>query len=539
MKKIITLLALVLVTSGIFAQGNLTVNSGGSLTVSEISSLTAVGDLTINSGGSLTVAHTGSIVQTQDAVTVTNNGTIEVQTITPAMAEKSFMIIGSPMTSETRAGVYGASYIVRNHDTSLFVPNTAVQTSFPGANNFADETGNNWVEHAGGLNPGEGYMVFPQPNGTSSGTYTQTHSLGTLNTGVINFALVFNGTENDSPNMLANPYPSAIDLDQFFIVNPDISAVFFWEHLTGLSVTYPGYNGSNFDMGDISLFSQALSSGVASANGGDVPVKYISTGQGFGVKATAAGTAVFNNSMRVADKNDTYRSNNSVEKDRLWMNVYNDSYGLGSTALIGFTENTSDEFSSSEDIDRLPTPVSLYSELETGEELVVNALDTFEFSDAFYLSFSTQIKEVQDYRISIQDLDGINLENATVYLIDSFTGSVTNLTEGDYTFESVEATYSKRFKVEFQNGALGINDSNLDAVSLYPNPTKDVITIVSPQTIVTSAKVFDIRGRIISEVDFSNQGSYQIDLSAMEAAIYFIDITTESGTVNKRVIKKN
>ncbi len=46
MKKIIILLALVLVTSGIFAQGNLTVNSGGSLTVSETSYLTAAGNLT-------------------------------------------------------------------------------------------------------------------------------------------------------------------------------------------------------------------------------------------------------------------------------------------------------------------------------------------------------------------------------------------------------------------------------------------------------------------------------------------------------------
>ena len=537
MKNIVTLLALVLVTSGIFAQGNLTVNSGGSLTISEISSLTAVGDLTINSGGSLTVAHTGSVVQTQDAVTVTNNGTIEVQTITPAMAEKSFMIIGSPMTSETRAGVYGASYIVRNHDTSLFVPNTAVQTSFPGANNFADETGNNWVEHAGGLNPGEGYMVFPQPNGTSSGTYTQTHSLGTLNTGVINFALVFNGTENDSPNMLANPYPSAIDLDQFFIVNPDISAVFFWEHLTGLSVTYPGYNALNFSMADISMYQKGV--GGLPAGSAATPTKYISTGQGFGVKATAAGTAVFNNSMRVADKNDTYRSNNSVEKDRLWMNVYNDTYGLGSTTLMAFTENTSDVFVNSEDVKRIATPVSLYSELDSEEQLGINALGTFETSDAVPLGFSTQVKETQSYRISIHDLDGVNMEAATVYLIDALTGTATNLSEGDYTFQSGEATYSKRFKVVFQNGALGINDSNLDAVSFYPNPTKDVITIVSPQTIVTSAKVFDIRGRIISEVDFSNQGSYQIDLSAMEAAIYFIDITTESGTVNKRVIKKN
>jgi hypothetical protein len=32
--------------------------------------------------------------------------------------------------------------------------------------------------------------------------------------------------------------------------------------------------------------------------------------------------------------------------------------------------------------------------------------------------------------------------------------------------------------------------------------------------------------------------NYQFDLSSIEAAVYFIDIKTESGTVNKQVIKK-
>jgi hypothetical protein len=148
------------------------------------------------------------------------------------------------------------------------------------------------------------------------------------------------------------------------------------------------------------------------------------------------------------------------------------------------------------------------------------------------------VEETQDYRISIQDIDGVNLENASVYIIDSLTGSVTHLTEGDYTFQSGEATYSKRFKVVFENSVLGINDSNLDSVSLYPNPTQNTVTIVSPQAIVTSATVYDIRGRIVSEVDFRNQTVYRIDLSAMEAALYFVGIATENGTIVKQVMKK-
>jgi hypothetical protein len=84
---------------------------------------------------------------------------------------------------------------------------------------------------------------------------------------------------------------------------------------------------------------------------------------------------------------------------------------------------------------------------------------------------------------------------------------------------------------------LGVNDSNLDLVSLYPNPTQNIVTIVSPKAIVTSAAIYDIRGRKVSEVDFRNQTNYKIDLSDLEAAVYFINIATENGTVTKRVIK--
>ena len=55
---------------------------------------------------------------------------------------------------------------------------------------------------------------------------------------------------------------------------------------------------------------------------------------------------------------------------------------------------------------------------------------------------------------------------------------------------------------------------------------------------MTSATVYDIQGRKVSEVDFRNQTNYQIDLPKLESALYFVEITTESGTVTKRIVKK-
>ena len=517
---------------------SLTVQSGSTLTICTGDYLNVEEDIIIN--GNLVVADEGSIVQKSNTATVTNNGSIRVEKITPTMAAQSFMISGSPMTGETREGVFGSAYIVRNHLTANFVPNVDVEVVSPGVNNWADDNGNNWVTQTGGLNPGEGYMVFPQPDGITGGSFTQNHTLGTLTNGVVDFTMGFNGTQNASPSILSNPYASAIDAELFFDdpANSDIDVVYFWEHNTPLSTTYPGYKAANFSMTDISYYQEGVG-GTPAASGGATPTNIVSSGQGFGVKPTAAGTARFNNAMRVTGPNDSYRtSSDPIVRDRLWVNVYNETYGLGSTTLIAFTENTSDVFVNSEDVKRIATPVSLYSELDSEEQLGINALGAFETSDAVTLGFSTQVKETQSYRISIHDLDGVNMEAATVYLIDALTGTATNLSEGDYTFQSGEATYSKRFKVVFEYGALGANDSKVDYVSLYPNPTQDIITIVAPQTIVTSATVYDLGGRKVSEVDFRNKSSYQVDLSAMEIAVYFIEITTEDGTVMKRVMKR-
>jgi len=73
---------------------------------------------------------------------------------------------------------------------------------------------------------------------------------------------------------------------------------------------------------------------------------------------------------------------------------------------------------------------------------------------------------------------------------------------------------------------------------VYPNPTQNLVTIVSPKTMLTSATVYDIRGRKVSEVDFRNKSNYQIDMSKLETALYFVEITTDKGIVTKRILKE-
>ena len=79
------------------------------------------------------------------------------------------------------------------------------------------------------MNVGEGYLMMPQTTPTigSPASYNFEFDQGTLTNGEITFNLVYNGTQLTSPNILGNPYASAIDAELFFDENTMINEMYF------------------------------------------------------------------------------------------------------------------------------------------------------------------------------------------------------------------------------------------------------------------------------------------------------------------------
>ncbi len=265
------------------------------------------------------------------------------------------------------------------------------------------------------------------------------------------------------------------------------------------------------------------------------PNGYISSGQGFGFKATAAGTAKFKNYMRVTGNNDTYRRP-SVAKNRIWLQVSNETYGLSSGMLISFSEESIDGYDAKFDAKRLATPVSLYSKLATGEELAIQGRSAFNENQEIPLGFISQVEENQEFKISIGNQDGTVWPDIQVYLVDKAENVIHNITDSDYIFKSKEGTQNERFVLLFKSTVLETLENQLLAISISPNPTKGNITIVSPKTVINSVEVFDIHGRRLMTVDY-NDNQYSLNLSGLQSATYFIKINTQEGTLTKRVVK--
>jgi len=531
-------------TYGSFDACYLEVNPGKTLTVGAGDYVSVNGGMTVN--GTLTIEHEGSFLQTDSNAIVENNGRINVEITTPMLAPRDFMIMGSPMSDETRDDVFEDAFLVLDHTTANFFPHPDVTALFPGAENFADDKTQNgkfWNQYTGSIDAGRGYLVRPQLNyGDGNKTYNMTYDKGTLNNGDVSFNVAYNTSKNDSPNVLANPYASAIFADDFINAHGMVSEVFFWEHLTPPSASLPGSQSMNFSMEDISMYNLMGGNPAASEFPGTstTPNGYISTGQGFGIKATSSGTVTFTNTMRRSNNNNTLRGMDPDGRNRIWVAISNETYEMQNTTLIGFTSEATAGIDNGYDSRRLATVLSLYSHLDDGsEELGIQSREAFESGMKVLLGFSTLIDAPLDYQIDIKNIHGENLEGVTVYLIDNYLDIVTNLSDEPYTFRSTKGTFDNRFTLQFEEEAiLNTSDFGIDQIVVYPNPAIDVLNILAPKVEVQNVIVYDIQGKVVATKKFGSETNYSIDLSSLKTAMYFAKIQTAEGTITKRIIKK-
>ena len=81
---------------------------------------------------------------------------------------------------------------------------------------------------------------------------------------------------------------------------------------------------------------------------------------------------------------------------------------------------------------------------------------------------------------------------------------------------------------------LGVSDNILEDVSLYPNPTNGLVSIKGIEDLQT-VKVFNISGQ---EVMSQETSELQLDMTALQSGVYFLELTTQKGSATKKIIKQ-
>ena len=197
----------------------------------------------------------------------------------------------------------------------------------------------------------------------------------------------------------------------------------------------------------------------------------------------------------------------------------------------------------------------------------------FNMHDRFNL-LEEQSAELQDLQTYIHWLKQLDENDETIYKLnekelDYLTHYVEASTGRGNVFAHnilcelygicLEAEGGERYEVSGENGE-GIkgetekgegnkSPSNIEGVpegrgSLYenitlvPNPTTGKLTITNYELSITGVEIFDVYGRKLSHIPYlTSHISNLIDISHLQAGIYFVKIKTELKEVVKKIVK--
>ena len=549
---------------------------GNSTTLEIQNSVEVMGDLIIETEG--------SFLQTNNLATfdVVGNGTSYVQkTAAPINNWFEYTYWSSPVQAATIANT-----LVDAPESRRFwfnAQNWLDAYAETNNNNAAvigqddvDDNGDDW-QYANASDimiPGVGYAATYSPaKFTGAGQQYSCVFTGAFNNGIITVPIYRNDAEmNDANwNFIGNPYPSAIDVDAFFsenvynaVFNPSgvlDGAIYLWSQNTAPSDITNGNEASNFSQSDYAIINGT--GAVAASGDPQPPNRFVPSCQGFFVSfsnnATAtnivsgdlfSGNVTFNNTMRVSGNNNQFykedKKTNKRISDKIWINLTAEG-GLFSQTLVGYVEGATDNFDASfYDANRNLATGSfavIYSTIEnSAHKLAIQgkSINSLNLNEEVILGFEISIESNPVYKIAIAKIEGSFLRENTIYLEDTLTGLIHDLSEAAYTFNSEVGAFNNRFKIKFKNEiALSVQDEKLLNNVLISNlDNENVQFSVSENLAIEHIQIIDLLGRTLVEVK-EKKKSVTVNLERLTSVIYFAKVKLSNNqVVVKTLLKK-
>lgn len=407
-----------------------------------------------------------------------------------------------------------------------------------------------WVGGVAGIPmiAGKGYIIRA-PNGypsSGAGTIFEGVFEGVPNNGIISVPAQ-GGTGNW--NLIGNPYPAAIDVDEFLIANSSVldGTIRLWTHNTLPSSIpeYPGFTQQalNYTSDDYATYNLTGPLGFPAASTGSnnsTPGRFVGAGQSFMVQGVAGGVlgnVQFTNDMRELktgySNSQFFRSSDgnqelsAVEKNRLWLEVIHQD-GKFKQMMVGYVDGATNGVDWGYDSRLMSSgDVKLYS-LAGEERLLIQGKSMpFQQNDRIELGFSTVM--TGEFLINLYQFDGL-FENQNVYLLDKYTNSFHSLKDGVYAFASEIGTFDDRFELRFTDEVLSLNPTITTKNDIICFTNDSTITVKSNDVQISDIQVFDSAGRLLHEQNKLNTNEIKISELTKVNQLMVIKVITDNGS---------
>jgi hypothetical protein len=490
---------------------SMSVSNNANVIVNSDKYITVKKTITVATGATITVNNNANIIQIENT---SNSGNIIFKRNSTNMILLDYTFWSSPVAGQNILNFSPQTLTNRFYEyvESSNSYTTLSNTTFQAAKGYAIRAPNNFTSTAQ----------------TFSGTFTGIPNNGTIS---IPITKVSNGN-----NLIGNPYPSKISATSFLATNPGI--LYFWTHQSQAAAS-----GANY-----ATFSNL--GGTASVSGSAQPDGFIQAGQGFFVKTSANGNAVFNNAMRVKNISNQFfkTSNTKNEKSvqstttnptsRLWLDL-NSTNANFNQILIGYMDGATLGVDESIDGEIFDTTQNSLSSLIGEGKYAIQGRPIFSLNSSDVIPLGLNITAAGNYSITLSQFDGLFTDvNTNIYLKDNLLTLTHNLKESAYNFVAEAGTFNSRFEIVYENAALSIDNitsTNPNSILVYKQ--NNTIAITSQNSLLKEVKIFDLRGRKLYEntkVDALNTSITDISNSNQ---VLIVQIKTENNEIiTKKIV---
>ena len=488
----------------------ITVQADAILNVDNATTITVQDNIQVLGTGQLILNNNTSLLQNNSSAI--NTGNIKYRRNATPMRQYEFTYWGAPVAGQV---------------LNVFSPLTLADKFYSynaniGVNNWVIENQNNVMMAGKGyaIRAPQGYTTTPQ---VFSGEFIGVPNNGNISANVAGFnpALL-------NYNLLANPYPSAINVITL-LDNTNLGTLYFWTHNSAIT-------NNVFTSSDYAI--RTRTTGIAAVTGGTAPGLNIAAGQAFFASAGTTTTINFTNAMRVAGNNSQfYRNAQDVPLNYyVHLNLTN-TLGAFKQIAFGYQEDAtdgydfgSDALASTEGAIRF---YSLINSLSLGFGIQARAYP-WSINDVVPLGYTTT--QAGTFDIAIDHFDTF-FADKDIFLEDTSNGTFHNLKNSAFSFSTAIGTFDTRFKIHYQDTSLSNDDFAGNENSVYVFKENNQPKIVSTKSNISNVIVYDTLGRIVFSKDKINASEVVLsDLMANNQALIIKTTLENNVTVAKKFI---
>ena len=483
----------------------------------------------IVNNGSIVIANNGGLMQYYDSATNTGNGTISLTRVSVPKYKFDYTYWSSPVVGFNLSAFNSPAVYVRN---------------------AVDDV---WSRASGAMEPGKGYIAMTDNNSKDNAVAKSITFSGTLNNGRINQTVY---TEANKWNLVGNPYPCALDADEF-LSDPVNSTrieggLYFWTHNTRIS----GFasNRGFFNENDYAIYTISGGVGTSTAKtfdplnqipgfvygGGNnaSPNGYVASGQAFFVEAKSNNVPItFKNCMRAKApelNNQFYKSTEvkSNVKDRYWLDIISET-GSFKQILVGYFKDATD-WDDRYDASTLRgnNTVTLYSIIndESSQEEKSLAIQgrklgsTFNDNDKVKLGYTLSGSPCRNI-IDLAEVEGLFVDK-DVILIDKQMGVRHNLKEKPYLFSSELGEFNDRFEITYSSKPEPVSNVGGALSGIVVSSGSGKISISTKESAINTIKIYNVLGALIYESNVEGKSQAHDILSITPKNQVLIVVTT-------------